>query len=176
MDPTRAEYCEKRYQYGVQLAKSAPILVSARIGNIPLHFASLYDMDSYAINWQNTTAATPTQILHAGRNLIAVYPPPSGVTALTLDFIQNAPIPVNDAANVELGRETLEAILDYAEHLAMFKISGEEWAATNNLLENFMRHAAVYNSRLAASAKFMPALKGTPTIEELKRQRLQETR
>jgi hypothetical protein len=170
-DPERAKYCEDRYQQGCELAKLAPILVAARIGGTPLTFASVYEMDAYNLLWQTDTAATPTEVLEAGRNLIALYPQPSGVVSVTLDIVQNAPVPLVDATFMEIGREQLEPLLDYAEHLAMFKVAGDEWKATTSGLENLMKSAALYNSRLAASSLFHTVVGGKPSREETERPR-----
>ena len=171
-DPERSAYCQQRYEQGVEMAKIAPMLISARVAGTPLNFSSTYEMDAYNLDWQNTAAAAPTDLLQAGRNLVAFYPKPIGATAILLDIVQNAPIPAADATNIEIGREQLEAILGYAEHLAMFKVAGDEWKATNSGYENLVKSAAIYNSRLAASALFKDVVKGNPSREETERPRL----
>lgn len=172
-DPARAKYCEARYEEGLKLAMLAPMIINARIAGVPVLIHAIVDMDSYKPNWQNDTAAIPTDILTAGRNLIYMYPKPLGVTSVMLDLVQNAPIPVNDGAQVEIGREQLDAIIGYAEHLAMFKVAGEEWHATNSGYENLVKLAMNYNSRLKTMSKYLISLHGLPTKEEVNRPRLQ---
>ena len=171
-DPERAQYCEQRYQQGVQLARVYPLLVAARIGGATLNFASVYEMDSYNINWQTESTDTPTEVLQAGRNMMALYPKPDGVVTITMDIVRNADVPTGDADYIEVGRETLDVILDYAVNLAMFKVAGDEWKATHEGYQNLLEHAALFNKRLDASSLFGGVIAGKPSREENERGRL----
>ena len=72
------------------------------------------------------------------------------IDTISVDLVRNAPIPANDSAYVQLGREELDAVLDYAQHLAAFKQGGQEFQATMKHYSNFRRLALVRNQRLAA--------------------------
>jgi hypothetical protein len=100
-------------------------------------------------------------------NIIAVSPPPdTGPYSMTFTVVQNAPIPANDAAPVQLARDDLDAVLGYAVHIAMFKSGGSEFTDTMPLLDNFIKAAARYNSKLREWGEFTKILQGVSQQEE----------
>jgi len=153
-DPERASFCAKRYEQGVEYARNAICMIQAQIDSSPVPVTPLTDQDNYNHAWQNDTEAEPTSMFSAGLNLVAFHAPPDAAYTITCDVVQNAPIPVNDAANLQLGPEELNAILGYAEHLAMFKIGGEEFQATQPLYDNFMKLAQNYSQRRGAMVRY----------------------
>lgn len=173
-DPARAEYCEKRYQHGVQLARVGVVLTAARINSVPVSIDTLANLDAYRMGWQSAANAAPDILATAGLNYIVLAAPPNAIVPITLDVIQNAPIPANDAAFVEIGREMLSAILDYAEHLAMFKVAGEEFQSTNSCLEKLFSMAANSNNRMAAASRIWKSLHNITNAEEPMRQRIEQ--
>jgi hypothetical protein len=44
-------------------------------------------------------------------------------------------------------------IIDYAEHLALFKCAGGEWHASERQAENFLLQSITYNQRISASVR-----------------------
>lgn len=155
-DLPRSQFCENRYRQYVQLARLLPVVLHAEINGVPLIPSTLQEMDASIPNWQNITASgsNPVQdLILAAPNLIALSAVPDGVYSVTLDVVRRAPMPANDAAQVQLGREQLDMILDYAEHLAMFKVGGAEWRATERQANNFLLQSVTYNQRLSASAR-----------------------
>ena len=67
---------------------------------------------------------------------------------------------------VQVAREDLDAIIDYAQHLASVKMGGAEFAATMPLFQRFLKQAALYNTKLAEFGEFTQALYGTSQLEE----------
>jgi hypothetical protein len=175
-DPERAKYCEERYQHGVKLARMTASIVAARIGTTPLLVCPLAELDAYHIGWQSATAGTPTILATAGHNMVAVSPPPDAGTAVYLDVIKNATIPTGDADFVQVGKEMIAAILDYAEHLAMFKVGGDEWKSTDQLLGQFFSMAGNYNSRMSTCAKLWEEMHNMTNAEESTRLRIKGVR
>ncbi len=171
-DPTRAAICEQHWREGIELAKIAAVVVQVQIAGVHTTVHSLFDLDTGLVNWENETQATPTDIAIVGSNLIACRPIPDGVTSLTFDVVRNAPVPANDAAQVLIGREEINAILDYAEHLARFKTAGRDFAGSLTLVRNFYRLAATYNNRLRASALFLETFGDISQKEEEVRRRV----
>lgn len=147
-DAVRSGYCERRYQLGVLLARHSPVVVNAEINGVPLDTDSLTNMDAFNKSWQSTTG-TPTAIASV-RTLVALSPCPNGVYSALFDVVCKAPIPATDSNFVQIGREQIGPILDYAEHLAAFKMAGEEFKATFKGADNFFTAAVAYNERLAA--------------------------
>jgi hypothetical protein len=69
-----------------------------------------------------------------------------------VDVVRNMPIPATDADYVQVGREHLDVLVDYAVHLAMLKCGGAEFQATMGGYENLVNLAIDNNLRLAAVA------------------------
>jgi hypothetical protein len=99
--------------------------------------------------------------------MFAVSPPPDTANySITLDVVQNAPVPVNAGDQLQLGREELDAIIGYAEHLALFKVGGAEFLSTTPLYDQMVRLAGVYNERLIAQVDFLGAMSDRAIREE----------
>lgn len=170
-DHVRSAYCERRYQLGVELIKIAPVVVNAEINGVPLDTDSLTNMDAFNQTWQ-TSIGIPDSIASI-RTLTAVSPCPDDVYSISFDVVSKAPIPagilaqttVDDTAFVQIGREQLDAVLDYAEHLAAFKMGGEEFRSTFKGADNFFAAALAYNERLTAMNPNVLALLGQASAD-----------
>ena len=163
-DPQRAQFAEQRYRQGVEAANMMATVVMAEINGVPLVMDSLHSLDAYRGEWQDTTG-TPDTLAAAGLNLVALSPVPNAVFSVTMDVIRNTPVPVLDADFLQIGREQLDSILDYAEHLAAFKMAGAEFAATVRQSNNFLLATMQYNWRLAAAATY-----AVPTRDQVRRE------
>lgn len=158
-DSLRASYCEQRYRMGLALLASAPALLAMRIGNVPLQVDAVHGADLYNTNWQAAAPGTPATALHAGLNKLALSPTPDiGPYSLTATVVQNAPVPTADGDPVQVARDDLDVILDYAQHLAAFKMGGQEFLATIPLLQRFMKKAEVYGLKLAGLGEYTSVL------------------
>lgn len=123
-----------------------------------------------------SNAATPNTPAMAGPNLLALYPVPDvtlavpeGNHSIVMDVVRNAIIPTADDDLVQVERQFLTTILDYAQHLASFKCQGGEFMATYHQYENMFTAAATQNSRLMEASDQFPML---ATQEEKDRRRL----
>lgn len=154
-DPQRAAYCEQRYRDGLKLMAEMPWLTQARINNVPVDTPSVAEMDTFDYEWQSNLAAQ-TAIVRGGIDLFAVSPtiPVSTNVAVTLTMVGNAPIPVAAGDFVQVSRDVLDSILDYAQHLAAFKLGGAEFMATMPLYQSFIDAAMTTNKRLRLSGIF----------------------
>ncbi len=150
-EPSRAEYCEQRWRQGVEIARLYTSAVQVEIQGVAAHLDSLHDLDTTDPTWQSTFDV-PTIAVMAGMNLVGLSPVPdsSGPYSVTVDVVRNAPIPAGDGSQVELGREELDVILDYAVHLAAFKQGGAEFVATIQHYDRMFRQAMIYNDKLRA--------------------------
>lgn len=151
-DLPRAAYCQQRYEEYVALARLLPVIIHAEVQGVSTIPCTLQELESSTPNWENGTS-TPSDVAIAAPNMIALNPVPDGVYSVTLDVVRKTPVPTTDATQVQIGREQLDAILDYAEHLALFKVHGAEWNATKLQAANFLKQAVTYNQRLSASAR-----------------------
>ena len=153
-DLPRATFCQQRYSQYVAMGRYLPCVVHAEIQGVSTIPVSLQELDASEPNWMNSSAA-PVDVALAGWNMMAVNPVPdsNGPYSVTLDVIRNAPVPTSDVTQIQVGREQLDMILDYAEHLALFKVGGAEWRATELQASNFLSQALAYNKRLSATAR-----------------------
>ena len=166
-DPLRAEYCEKRYRLGVMAMKAAPALLSARIDDVMTQVDSVTEGDRFDVTWQAVAQGTPLSVYYSGLNLFALSPLPDqgvaspiGVTPynVTINCVENAPMPVALTDPVQVNRGDLDAIVDYIEHLALLKCGGAEFTASMPLFQRFIEQAQLYNRKLKEFAEFTEPL------------------
>lgn len=157
-DPQRAKFCEMLYAAGVEAAKINPVILLARANNELLYVESIFNLDTFIPSWENCPSDS-TQVSGAsGRNIFALAPVVATSVGATLDYVPNMPVPVSTADYVQVGRETLEVILDLAFIFCVFKQGGQEFIDSTALYPNFIRLAGVANSRISASAFYKTAL------------------
>lgn len=164
-DISRAAFCESRYRLGVELCRNLPVVLHPELNGVPLTFNALADMDAGWTTdyWQNLSGA-PTDIAVSG-DLLALSPVPDGVYSVLLDVVRKAEVPTLDSDFIQVGREHLDAIIDYCEHLAMFKCGGQEFANSLPNADNFLRVAVEYSSHLRAQAVDMDKMMGQSSYE-----------
>lgn len=147
-DPVRGQYAQALYDYGVKVATYARIGINFEVQGMAALESSVFDSDCYDASWQNNSGV-PDTILAIGQNLMALSPIPNGIYSVTFDVLRNAPIPISGDDYLQVGREDLDVILGYAEHLASFKQGGQEFVSSLPLAQVFLEQAAKYNSRLS---------------------------
>ena len=163
-DALRAEYCKLRYQEGLALLENAPIVLAVRMNNIPMAIDAVRNGDDFNPGWQSAAPGAPNSA-YVAANLVALGPKPNSSTAysMTVSVVQNAPI---DPTYVQVARDDYDAIIDYAQHLALFKSGGMEFAATVPLYQRFQRKAAQYNGKLKEMGFFTMPQMELSTAEE----------
>jgi hypothetical protein len=144
-DPSRAAYCQARWDHGVKLAMTAPVVMDGRIQGGIVQMGSLSGADYYSSAWP-LVSGNPNRILTAGQTLVAVAPPPGvpvggGQYTVLLDVVRNAPVPTVGGDFLQVGPELLDTILDYAQHLALFKEGTAQIQAAQGLLDRFLSMA-----------------------------------
>lgn len=175
-DELRAAYCNRRYQQGMQLLSTAPALLQLRVNNVTAWIDAVRAADEYATDWQSFPAGVPVNTFTAGLNLIALSPPPDTIGyTVTATVLHNAPIPILPGDFVQVARGDYDAVIDFAQHLAMVKNGGSEFAATKELYSRFVRQAALYNDKLHELGCFEEELYGTSQREEEMNPRLTKT-
>lgn len=146
-DYQRADYCEQRYQEYVQIAKIYPSVVIAQINNQTCGLGSVFDLDNYIPDWQLTTGA-PTFLGLIGRHLACIGQTPDGVYGVSTILCASAPV----TGFIQVSRDAIDPIMDLAQHLASFKMGGQEFDGTVRLYQNFVSFAKSQNARLKAVA------------------------
>lgn len=157
-DPQRAQYCEQRYQQGIQLVRMMPFIIHQEINGVPVNLSALWEIDHFHPDWQNTTGSlqSPNAMIAAeGSNLLWTYPVPNAPYSITLDVVRRCPVPTANPDQIQIGREQLDMVLDYAEHLALFKVGGAEFDATLRQSQNFLLQSITYNQRLSAAVRYI---------------------
>lgn len=166
-DQLRAKYCETRYRMGLQVLMASPALLAGRIANVAIQVDSVRSSDEFNTSWEATAPGTPTFALQSGLNLVALSPTPdAGNYSVTATVVENAPVPVNPTDLVQVSRDDLDVIIDYAQHLASFKMGGAEFSSTMPLLERFMSKVAIYNLKLTEIAEYQSFIAGLSQQEE----------
>jgi hypothetical protein len=160
-DIPRAQFCLQRYVDGLKAMVRSNWLVSGRINGLPVDTPALAEMDHYAPEWEIDQNAWPSVVV-AGMDFLAPCPVmnwPTDIQGVVLRVVENAPVPVADDDYVQVSRDTFDAILNYAQAIAMFKQGGSEFAAGGPLLEQFALQAFETNSRLANMGLFADVMK-----------------
>lgn len=142
-DIPRGTYCQQRWAQAVKTAQGWGCDLTAQVDDQQVSVQSIAEADAYDRGWNNVPGR-PAAALVAGANLFALSPvadnnltrAPYGVS---LDVLQNAPVPSADGQFVQIAAETIDPLLDYGVHLAAFKMGGAEFASTQALLESFYR-------------------------------------
>jgi hypothetical protein len=156
-DAIRAKYCQQRYERGMKAMTMLPWLLSASVANLPVDTPSVQEMDAYAQNWENTWPAGDPQIVVGGMDFVALAPfvPVGGMTvSAALTVVGNAPIPAGQGDFIQLTRDGVDAVLAYAQHIAMFKCGGDDFTSTLPLYMQFEAFCASQNKRFAALGTF----------------------
>lgn len=122
-------------------------------GNYTIEPVSIESLGAYVPRYQNSIAAA-LQWIPMGLNLIALYPQTSAPLAASLDYVRLAPIPSNLMDYVQLGEEDISALIDFVVFLAHLKEGGSEVETATPRLQNFLKQAAKYNSRLLTSSVY----------------------
>jgi hypothetical protein len=188
-DLPRAAYCESRYRLGVAAMLTAPALLAMRINNVGLQIDSVRSADLYDTSWEGSSPFDPPQCFYSGMNMIAINPSANTVASsteaygsglygvglyngvvttpwtMTATVVENALLPANLGAYVQVGRDDLDVIIDMAQHLAMFKSGGAEFAATMPLLTRFLKQAGLYNGKLRELGEYQSMLSGLSSLE-----------
>lgn len=171
-DHERATYCRKRYEDALLMAQLVPSIAVAYINGITAPIVPVSDMDSYSPGWRNTflvAGQIPDTIINYGWNLVGVHPTPSTVAptfSISFDMFVEAPVGTDP---IQIAPEHLQAVLDYAKHIAIFKLGGSEFANTTPLMERFVMEAARYNSRLEAESRQLWTMRDRANRDRIQR-------
>lgn len=119
---------------------------------LPLDLTSLFSLDNGEAGWQ-ADSSVPNVWFPVGLTKIGIHPADSvGDNSLVVEGLVLAPVLTDDTAYLDLGEWQVQALLDYAQHIASFKQGGEEFKATQALLQNFFKAAGIQNDKFTKSA------------------------
>jgi hypothetical protein len=152
-DQLRARYCLERYKQGTKAMLALPWLLDANVAAVTVDTPSVEEADAYAQNWEVTWPIADPQLVVGGVDILAIAPfvtVPNPLISSVVTVVGNAPVPVLDADPIQLSRDGVDAVLAYAQHLAMFKMGGSEFTSSIPLLAAFEAYCARENSRYRA--------------------------
>ena len=174
-DTPRAKYAEGRYMQGLNLLGMAPALLGMRVNNVPVEIDSVRAADTYNPSWEGLAAGAPNAAYVAGLNMFILSPPPdAGPYSVTATVVENAPVPSAPTDPIPVTEDVYEVLVDYAQHVAMFKSGGAEFAATMPLLQRFLGMAALYASKVAEMGEFAKVLYAQSQLESAMNPRMTE--
>ena len=154
-DAARAAYCQKRFMEGIKLLASTPAVLGLTVNDYyPLYPDAVRNGDDFNPLWESQSGF-PTACYQSGLNLLGFNPPDSSNSYYARTFcVQNAPVPSNNSDYLQIARDDYDSLLDYAQHVAAFKMGGQEFLETIPLYQNFVTHAAQYNAKLKEMGEF----------------------
>ena len=156
-DAARAKYCLQRYEQGKKAMTKLPWLISALVNGVSVDTPGFIEIDTQEQNWEQVHPADDPQIVVGGIDFIAIAPfATDGQITSVLTVIGNAPVPVNDSDQIQISRDGVDAVLNYAQHIASFKMGGKDFALTVPLFEQFEAYCRMKNSQYAALGIFRP--------------------
>ena len=173
-DSPRAAYCQKRFAEGVKLLSTASSILSLQLNGIPMSVDAVTNGDRFNSQWQAEAQGPPQSCYTTGMNLVGFPAPDSGPYGALLSVVQNAPVPAHQTDPIQVARGDYDTIIDMAQHLAMFKIGGEEFAATIPLYQKFLDRAALYNRKIKEMGAFQWALADVSRTEEERNPRMEQ--
>ena len=144
-DPKRAAYCRQRYEQGLQIIRQANWMVDANGEQGPTDTLSLMRADQYEPGWDSPGAQGWSEVIVAGMDFLAC----PFDTSMNLSLVGNMPFPTTGSGYLQIPRDAADVVLDYAQHLALFKQAGDYFEATAPMLKGFIQAAAETNKRLA---------------------------
>lgn len=168
----KMQYCNARFMEGLKLMMTMPWVLGAEINNVPVGIEAVKERDMYNYGWEDNSASRQSVIV-AGTDLLSVGLRPTGSTTigLTLQVVQNAPLPSVDANPIQVSRDVLDVILDYAFHIATFKESVKDIMDSMPLFDNFRTAAAGISEHLGELGSFLDVMKSYGRRQEEVEQR-----
>lgn len=151
-DIERSVYCQSRWREGVALARITNFVHIGQNNGVPWYIDSLAELNSGDPLWMSRTPGQPSTLAVAG-NMVATGPVADGVYSMAFDIMPKFPVPTALSLPVQIGPEVVNAIIDYAQHLANIKEGASEIQADMPLYENLVKLAAVQNDRLRAQSQ-----------------------
>ena len=174
-DAARAKYCLDRYEQLKKAMLRLPWLLEATVADIPVDTPSFSEMDAWMQDWEQRQPIGDPNIVVGGVDYVALAPfvpaasgssfgsvstGSSGGSSVSsvLVVVGNAPIPSSDTSYVQLSRDGVDALLNYCQHVASFKLGGADFAATMPLYEQFEAYCRRKNAEYAAMGIFRPQM------------------
>jgi len=163
--PQIAQYCEMRYMDGLNSMSNYLSLLWQNDGGPRGQITTVAQWDQVRPTWRYATPGTPRDVAQLNWNTIGVRPLPNAAYDMTFETIRKAIIPTVDADFIQVGREAMQAIYDYAQHVALIKCQGVEFEVTMRLYESAKNMAEEYRQQIASQSYLYQATQ-LPSFQE----------
>lgn len=162
--PAMANYCEQRYQEGLNDVSQYLSVLWQNDPGPRAQITSVAQWDQVRPTWRNTTGS-PRSCAQLNWNTIALRPVPDDEYIVTFETIRKAPIPTLNTDFIQVGRESIQAIYDYAQHVALVKSQGVEFESTQQRYASARALAMDYRRQLASQSYLYQATQ-LPSLQE----------
>lgn len=163
--PLMADYCERRYSDGLEAMANYLSVLWQNDAGPRGQITSIAQWDQSRPEWRRGTPGEPRGVAQLNWNTIAVMPVPDDEYTMTFESIRKAILPTSDSDFIQVGREHMQAIYDYAHHVALVKSQGAEFGATMRLYESALQTANEYRQQTAAQSYLYQATQ-LPSLQE----------
>jgi hypothetical protein len=163
--PQIAQYCEMRYMDGLEAASRYLSVLWQNDGGPRGQITSTAQWDQVRPTWRYTPTGQPRTVAQLNWNTLAVRPLPDDEYTLTFESIRKAPIPTADGDFIQVGRESIQAIYDYAQHIALIKSQGLEFEVTMQRYESAKMMAEEYRQQVASQSYLYQSTQ-LPSLQE----------
>ncbi len=171
-DELRQAYCSQRFDHGIQVLANAPAVLALQLNGVPMFVDAARNGDDFNSGWQAKAQGTPRSCYTVGLNMIGFPQPDVGPYSALVSCVQNQPVPVSSGDFIQISKDDYSTVLDYAQHLAAFKMGGSAFANTLPLLQGFMKRASIYNSKLLQLGQFVLPQYEVSQLQEERQPRL----
>lgn len=165
-DPIKAKYGTMRFAEGLKAAAMQTHTLALDIAGKPLQKTSLNGLLNGFPTWWSSRDE-PTTFVPLGWNAVILSPIPDGIYSVVVQGQLVAAIMTADGDYLNMADWEVNALLDYAEHIAMFKKGGDEFQASMDLYEKFIIAAEQRNKYLDWSGQFRQYIGGSIGKESL---------
>lgn len=149
--PRMAEYCEMRYIEGLEALSRYQSFLWGNLAGSRRSLTSVAQLDQLRPTWRQGTGALKS-VAQLNWNTIALNKVPSSNSIITFEAIRKAIVPTVDGDFIQVGRESMNAIYDYAHHIALIKSQGVEFEATLSKYEMAKQMARDYRNQVASQS------------------------
>jgi hypothetical protein len=160
-----AQYCDQRYQDGLaSMARYLSILWENDAGpRGPI--TSVSQWDQVRPTWRQEIGGPPRSVAQLNWNTVGVRPVPNGIYTITFETIRKAILPISDSDFIQVGREHMQCLYDYAQHIALIKSQGQEFALSISRYESAKASAEEYRQQMASQSYLYQATQ-LPSLQE----------
>lgn len=163
-DLQRAAYADQRFREGVALCRQMPTVINGTINGQVAELDTVFNFDSYQSGWHNTSGQ-PTALGLASQTMLATSSVPDDIYSVGLDVVTNCPVMTDDTTPIGITVDQMNVIVSEAQHIAIFKEGGQEFANSMVLHENFVKYAAMYRSKSLGEAHYWPDMASSDQLE-----------